>query len=61
MGTGEGTWGTCYFQPDGSPKIAFTDLTRFTLSRDEEADLVFENGNEEEYMESYRFVLKLRE
>ena len=61
IGQGEDSWSTCYLQPDGSPKVAFADLTRFTLSRDEEVDLAFENRTEDEYMESYRFVLRLRE
>ena len=63
IGKGRAAWSVCGFPlpSSSSPPVRVFDAIRYTFSSDEEADLAFEGGTEDEYEEAYWFVLRRRE
>lgn len=62
IGKDRTSWSVCGFPlPSGSPPVRVFDAIRSTFSSDEEADLAFESGTEDKYMEAYWFVLTQQE
>ncbi len=59
IGEGRTSWSVCGFPlpSNSSPPVRVFDAIRYTFSSDEEADLAFESGTEDNYKEAYWFVL----